>query len=128
MANLPAQEALPGFRPVASRRSTQLHWDDIPAISGLATEPLSSTTVLPSMLRPIPCQKPYHAISGVSSMHSIVQGGRMLHHDLLLHLRFQTAQAGHEYVLRRHYMLHFQHQAPEFLIVFCHRPLLPQLE
>ena len=100
MANLPAQEALPGFRPVASRRSTQLHWDDVPAIFGLATEPLSSATVLPSMLRPIPRQKPYRAISRVSSMHGIVQGGQMLHHDLLLHLRFQTAQVSHEYVLR----------------------------
>ena len=99
MADLPAQEALPGFRPVSSRRSTQLHWDDVPAIFGLATEPLSSATMLSSMLQPIPCRKPYRAISGVSSMHSIVQGGRMLHHDLLLHLRFQTAQVGHEYVL-----------------------------
>ena len=100
MADLPAQEALPGFRPVSSRRSTQLHWDDVPAIFGLATEPLSSATVLPSMLRPISRRKPYCAISGVSSMHGIVQGGRMLHHDLLLHLRFQTAQVSHEYVLR----------------------------
>ena len=99
IANLPAQEALPGFRPVASRRSTQLHWDDVPAIFGLATEPLSSATVLPSMMRPIPCRKQYCTISGVSSMHGIVQG-RMLHHDLLLHLRFQTAQVSHEYVLR----------------------------
>ena len=97
MAYLPAQEALPGFRPVASRRSTQLHWDDVPAIFGLTTEPLPSATVLPSMLRPIPCRKPD---GGVSSMHGIVQGGRMLHHDLLLHLRFQTAQVSHEYVLR----------------------------
>ena len=128
MANLPAQEALPDFRPVASRRSTQLHWDDVPAIFGLTTEPLSSATVLPSMLRPIPCRKPDDAISGVSSMHSIVQGGWMLHHDLLLHLRFQTAQVGHEYVLRRHYVLHFQHRAPEFLVVLRHRPSLPQIK
>ena len=54
MAYLPTQEALPGFRPVASRRSTQLHRDNVPAISGLATEPLSSATVLPSMLWSIP--------------------------------------------------------------------------
>ena len=128
MAYLPAQEALPGLRPVTSRRSTQLHWDDIPTISGLASKPLSSATVLSSMLRPIPRQKPDGAISGVSSMHSIVQGGRMLHHDLLLHLRFQTVQVGHEYVLHRHYVLHFQHQAPEFLVVLHHRPLLPQIK
>ena len=125
MAYLPTQEALPGFRPVASRRSTQLHWDNVPAIFGLATEPLSSATVLPSMLRPISRQKPYCAISGVSSMHGIVQGGRMLHHDLLLHLRFQTAQVSHEYVLRRHHMSHFQHQASKFFVVLHHRPSLP---
>ena len=125
MAYLPAQEALPGFRPVTSCRSTQLHWDDVPAISGLATEPLSSATVLPSMLRSIPRLKPYCAIRRVSSLHGIVQGSWMLHHDLLLHLRFQTAQVSHEYVLRRHDMLHLQHQAPKFFIIFHHRPSLP---
>ena len=100
MAYLPAQEALLGFRPVASRHSTQLHWDDVPTIFGLATEPLSSATMLPSMLRSIPRQKPYRAIGGVSNMHGIMQGSRMLHHDLLLHVRFQTAQVSHEHVLR----------------------------
>ena len=100
MAYLPAQEALLGVRPVASRCSTQLHWDDVPTISGLATEPLSSVTMLPSMLRSIPRQKPYRAINGVSSMHGIMQRSRMLHHDLLLHLRFQTTQVSHKYVLR----------------------------
>ena len=99
MAYLPTQEALSGFRPISSRRSTQLHWDDVPAIFGLASEPLSSAAVLPSMLRPIPCRKPYRAISGVSSVHCIMQRSRMLHHDLLLHLRFQTVQVSHEYVL-----------------------------
>ena len=128
MTNLPAQEALTGFRPISSRGSTQLHWHDVPAKSGLSTEPLSSATVLPSMLRPIPRQKLYRAISGVSSMHGIVQGGRMLHHDLLLHLRFQTAQESHEYVLRRHHMWHFQHQASKFFVVLCHRPSLPQVK
>ena len=99
MAYLPTQEALPGFRPVTSRRSTQLHWDDVPAMFGLATEPLSSTAMLPSMLWSIPRQKPYRAISRVSSMHCIMQRTWMLHYDLLLHLRFQTAQVSHEYVL-----------------------------
>ena len=99
MAYLPAQEALPGLRPISSRRSTQLHRHNIPTISGLATEPLSSATMLPSMLRSIPRRKPYRAISGVSSMHGIMQGSWMLHHDLLLHLQFQTTQVSHAYVL-----------------------------
>ena len=55
-------------------------------------------------------------------MHCIMQGSRVLHHDLLLHLRFQTVQVGHEYVLSRHNILHLQHQASEFLLYFATDP------
>ena len=124
MAYLPTQKALLGFRPISSHCSTQLHRHGIPAISQLTVEPMPSATMLPSMLWSIPHQKPYLAICGVSSMHCIMQGSRVLHHDLLLHLQFQTVQVGHEYVLSRHDMLHLQHQASEFFVVLCQRPSL----
>ena len=120
MANLSTQKALPGFRPISSCHSTQLYWHGIPAISWLTVEPVPSATMLPSMLRSIPGQKPYRAVCRVSSMHRIVQGSWVLHHNLLLDLWLQTALVGHQYILCRHHMPHLQHQALELLIIFHH--------
>ena len=120
------EKTLPHFRPFPSRPSlcTQLHRHCATTISQLITKPLLPTTMLTTVLRPISRRIPYCAVGRVSCMHGIMQGGRMLQHDLLLYLWLPAAQVGHENILRRHDMPHLQHQALEFFNVFCHRPLL----
>ena len=103
-------------------RRTQLHRHCTTTISLLTTKPLLPTSMLTTMLRPIPRRKPN--LGRVSCMHGVMQRGWVFQHDLLLDLWLQAMQVGHENILHRHDMPHLQHQASEFFTIFCYSSYL----